>query len=110
MARRVQLVVGRLLDPAGLALDRARHRVDDLGRRRPHHVLARLVVPVWKSKFYGAFFLNRRVVLDAIDASPARWRGNAGSLLLDRARTAAPSPRNDLVHPTHWLISTQRRT
>ena len=44
--------------------------------------------------------LNRRVVLHAIDASPARWRGDAGSLLLDRARTAAPSPRNDLASDT----------
>ena len=25
-------------------------------------------------KFYGAFVLNRRVVLHAIDATPARWR------------------------------------
>ena len=49
--------------------------------------------PVWKSKFYGAFVLNRRVDLHAIDATPARWRGDAGS-----------SP---LEHPTHWLISTQ---
>ena len=32
------------------------------------------------------------------------WRGSSP---LDRARTAASSPRNDLVHPTHWLISTQ---
>ena len=39
--------------------------------------------------------LNRRVDLHAIDATPARWRGDAGS-----------SP---LVHPTHWLISTQAR-
>ena len=31
--------------------------------------------PVWKSKFYGAFVLNRRVDLHAIDATPARWRG-----------------------------------
>ena len=36
----------------------------------------------------------------------------AGSSPLDRARTAASWPRNDLVnncrvHPTHWLISTQ---
>ena len=66
-------------------------------------------------KFYGAFVLNRRVVLHAIDATPARWRGDAGSSPLDRARTAASSPRNDLVkncrvHPTHWLISTQRGT
>ena len=29
--------------------------------------------PVWKSKFYGAFVLNRRVHLHAIDATPARW-------------------------------------
>ena len=34
--------------------------------------------PVWKSKFYGAFVLNHRVVLYAIDATPARWRGDAG--------------------------------
>ena len=65
-----------------------------------------------KSKFYGAFALHRRVDLHAIDATPARWRGDAGSSPLDRARTAASSPRNDLVknfrvHPTHWLISTQ---
>ena len=63
-------------------------------------------------KFYGAFVLNHRVVLHAIDATPARWRGDAGSSPLDRARTAASLPRNDLVkncrvHPTHWLISTQ---
>jgi len=30
---------------------------------------------VWKSKFYGAIVLNHRVVLHAIDATPARWRG-----------------------------------
>ncbi len=71
--------------------------------------------PMWKSKFYGTFELNRRVVLDAIDATPARWRGDAGSSPLDGARTAAPSPRNDLVkncrvHPTHWSISTQPAT
>jgi hypothetical protein len=63
---------------------------------------------VWKSKFYGAFVLNHRVVLHAIDATPVRWRGDAGSSPLDRARTAASSPRN--VHPTHWLISTQVQT
>ena len=67
---------------------------------------------VWKSKFYGTFVLNHRVVLHAIDATPARWRGDAGSSPLDRARTAASSPRNDLVkscrvHLTHWLIFTQ---
>ena len=67
---------------------------------------------MWKSTFYGAFVLNHRVVLHAIDATPARRRGDAGSSPLDRARTAASSPRNDLVknsrvHPKHWLISTQ---
>ena len=36
-------------------------------------------VPVWKSKFYGAFVPNRHVVFHAIDATPARWRGDAGS-------------------------------
>ena len=44
---------------------------------------------VWKSKFYGAFEPNHRVVLHAISATPARWRGDAGSSPLDRARTAA---------------------
>ena len=67
---------------------------------------------MWKSKFYGAFVLNHRVVLHAIDATPARWRGDAGSSWLDGASAAASSPRDDLVkncrvHPTHWLISTQ---
>ena len=56
--------------------------------------------------------LNRRLDLHAIDATPARWRGGAGSSPLDRISTAASSPRNDLlkncrVHTTHWLISTQ---
>ena len=59
-----------------------------------------LDIAVWKSKFYGAFVPNRRVVLHAIDATPARWRGDAGSSPLDRARTAASSPRNDLVKCT----------
>ena len=59
---------------------------------------------MWKSKFYGAFVLNRRVVLHAIDATPARWRGDAGSSPLDRANDLV---KNCRVHPTHWLISTQ---
>ena len=56
--------------------------------------------PVWKSKFYGAFALNRRVDLHAIDATPARWRGGAGTSPLDRARTAASSPRNERTRRT----------
>ena len=50
------------------------------------------------NQIYGAFALNRRVNLHAIDATPARWRGNVGSSPLDGASA---------VHPTHWLISTQ---
>ena len=56
------------------------------------------VRPVWKSKFYGAFVLNRRIVLQAIDATPVRWRGDAGSSPLDRASMF------------YWLISTQIST
>ena len=62
-------------------------------------------VPVWKSNIYGAFVLNHRVDLHAIDAPPARWRGDDGSSSLDGASTAASSP-----VPTHWLISTQVKT
>ena len=50
--------------------------------------------PVWKSKFYGAFVLNRRVVLHAIDATPARWRGNVGSSPLDGASAATSCTRH----------------
>ena len=42
-----------------------------------------MYIAVWKSKFYGTFVLNHRVDLHAIDAMPARWRGDAGSTLLD---------------------------
>ena len=53
-----------------------------------------------------------RVVLHAIDATPAGWRSGAGSSPPNGPSTAASSPRNDFVknyrvHPTHWLISTQ---
>ena len=37
------------------------------------------------------------ITSNAIDATPARWRGDAGSSPLDRAGTAESSPRNDLV-------------
>ena len=97
----------------------AQERRRDASRRRPEREGAGIRVeelatprPVWKSKFYGAFALNLRLDIHAIDATPARWRGDAGSSPLDRASTAAFSPRNDLVknyrvHPMHWLISTQ---
>ena len=49
---------------------------------------AKVVRPVWKSNLYSAFVLNRRVDLHAIDAAPARWRGNVGSSPLDGASRA----------------------
>ena len=65
-------------------------------------------------KFYGAFVLYRRVVLHAIDVTPARWRGDAGSSPLDGTSASTSSPRNDLVKncrcTRHWLISTQAPT
>jgi len=48
---------------------------------------------VWKSKFYGAFVLNHRVVLHDIDATPARWRGGVVSHRSIQPGTAAFSPR-----------------
>ncbi len=44
-------------------------------------------------KIYVAFVLNHRVDLHAIDATPARWRSDAGSSPLDGASAAASSPR-----------------
>ena len=49
------------------------------------------------NQIYGAFVLNRRVDLHAIDATPARWRGGVGSSPLDGTSAATSSPRNDLV-------------
>ena len=59
-------------------------------------LLLGFLLAVWKSKLYGAFVLNHRVVLHAIDTTPARWRqrGQHGRV----------------EHPTHWLISTQALT
>ena len=44
------------------------------------------------NQIYGAFVLNRRVDLHAIDATPARWRGDVGSSPLDGASAATSSP------------------
>ena len=38
--------------------------------------------------------------MHAIDATPARWRGDAGSSSLDGASTAASSPGNEFVKST----------
>jgi hypothetical protein len=40
------------------------------------------------NQIYGAFVLNRRVDLHAIDATPARWRGDVASSPLDGASAA----------------------
>jgi hypothetical protein len=42
-------------------------------------------------KILRRVLLNHRVDLHAIDATPARWRGDAGSSPLDGASTAASS-------------------
>ena len=66
-------------------------------------------------KLYGAFVLILPVNLQAIDATPARWRGDAGSSPLGRARTAAASsPRNDstqvvnTIHLAHFSPNIKR--
>jgi len=43
-------------------------------------------------KLYGAFVLNRRVVLHAMDATPARWRGDVSFSPLDGTSAAASAP------------------
>ena len=66
--------------------------------------------PVWKSKFYGAFVLNHRVVLHAIDATPARCRGVVVYIPLVPASTVArraPDSLFDLrtgLHVQHALV------
>ena len=54
-----------------------------------------------KSKFYGAFVLNRRVDLYAIDATPARWRGDADFSPLDGTSTTASSGAPDTLVDFH---------
>merc|ERR1712091_527662 len=58
---------------------------------------ALLVAACVEIKIYAGRVLNHRVVLHAIDATPARRRGGANSSPLDRARTAASSPPDALV-------------
>ena len=68
-----------------------------LARVPPSHFDRTLRVDLCGNQIYGAFVLNRRVDLHAIDATPARWRGNVGSSPPDGASAATSSPRNDLV-------------
>ena len=60
--------------------------------------------PVWKSKFYVAFVLNRRVDLRAHRRhAPARWRGDAGSSITDGSQHGRRLPANDLVNEQQHL-------
>jgi tetratricopeptide (TPR) repeat protein len=62
-----------------------------------------------KIKIYGAFALNRRVVLYAIGATPARRRGDVVSSPLDGASTAAPDALVDFhTGRTHAHAGLQR--
>ena len=66
-------------------------------------------MPHYKPSTRSIAPMNRRVLLDAIDATPARWRGDTGFPPLDRARTAASSPRNDLVSAPDALVDLTHR-
>ena len=72
---------------------RTRHAHRALADGAPHHV-------------HACVEIKYTLFVQAIDATPARWRGDAASLLLDGASAASSSPRNDLVknyrvHPPH---------
>ena len=91
-------MIRRYLEKQAQAIE-ARHR-SDLAKIADTNARS-----VWKSKCYGAFVLNRRVDLHAVDATPARWRGDAGSSPLDRARTAACAPDTLVDCHTGWTNS-----
>ena len=60
-------------------------------RCKHHNILVVNRVDLCGNQIYGAFVLNRRVDLHAIDATPARWRGDDGSSPLDGASAATSS-------------------
>ena len=75
-------------DSAAASLLKAARQRSNLNNRSGGHSSTRLKTSLpmdWPAAYlcgnqiYGAFVLNRRVVLYAIDATPARWRGDAGS-------------------------------
>ncbi len=76
--RDARVVVLRHLQRVELRVDVVRGQASVVAAR------ARAEEPVWKSKFYGAFVLNHRVVLHDIDVAQALLRGDAGSSSLDR--------------------------
>ena len=59
---------GYASEPHG-ANSNLRRKTSEIGSSRLRSTRSR--APVWKSKFYGTFVLNRRVVLHAID--PTHW-------------------------------------
>ena len=63
----------------------------------PAKMSGTLVSTCVEIKISRPLMLNRRVALHAIDATPARWRGDAVPSPLDGASAATSSPRNDLV-------------
>ena len=56
--------------------------------------------------------LNHRIVLHAIDVTPARWRGDAGCSPLDGTSAATPSPCTDTLVDFHtggeWAARNRR--
>jgi len=81
-----ELVVDLLVELVELLLDllRVELRRVPAGRRD--------LRPEWKSKFYGAFVLNHRVVLHAIDATPARWPPRCVAYTSADEATLLPAP------------------
>ena len=106
--------------PLDVVLDDASHRSDDMINAfealyphvRPDGGVYAVedVATCAEIKGHGAFVLNHHVDLNAIDATLARWRGYVGVSPLDLTSTAALSPRNEFVLPTHRLIFTQVAT
>ena len=61
----------------------------------------------WKSNVAAHLLPRPNQDPPAVGATPARRRSGVDSSPLDGASTATSSPRNDIVHATHGLISTQ---
>ena len=84
-------------DSAAASLLKAARQRSNLNNRSGGHSSTRLKTSLpmdWPAAYlcgnqiYGAFVLNRRVDLYAIDATPARWHGNVGSSPHDGASAA----------------------
>jgi hypothetical protein len=73
--------------------DRTNSEAYGLGTERPVELFYKLVLVdvanCVEIKIREAFVLTRRVDIHAIDATPTRWRSDAGSSPLDGANAAA---------------------